>query len=107
MPAGGVVRMKFLPYAAIAALCLTIGLLRAQTSVPVIMQAATPAPAAAHASNANNAADAAQEAADLLEVVREMQETNAATIKKQQAALAALEELQKAADELKIFSKRG
>src|SRR5262245_39554760 len=73
MPVGGGVRMKVLPYPAIAALCLTIGLLRAQTSVPVIMQAATPAPAMARATNT---ADADQEAANMLQVVREMQETN-------------------------------
>jgi hypothetical protein len=36
-----------------------------------------------------------------------MKATNAATIKKQQATLEMLDELQKAADELKIFSKRG
>jgi hypothetical protein len=36
-----------------------------------------------------------------------MQATNAATIKKQEAALATLDELQKAAEEIKIFSKRG
>ena len=36
-----------------------------------------------------------------------MQATNAATIEKQEAALAALDELEKAANELKIFSKRG
>ena len=36
-----------------------------------------------------------------------MQATNAATIKKQEAALAVLDELEQAANELKIFSKRG
>ena len=36
-----------------------------------------------------------------------MQAVNDATIKKQEAALATLDELQKAAEEIKIFSKRG
>jgi hypothetical protein len=36
-----------------------------------------------------------------------MRETNNLTLKKQEAALLTLDELQKAAEELKIFSKRG
>jgi len=36
-----------------------------------------------------------------------METTNAETLKKQEAALATIDELQKAAEELKIFSKRG
>ena len=42
-----------------------------------------------------------------LQLLQEMQVTNDATIKKQEAALATLDELQKAAPEIKIFSKRG
>ena len=42
-----------------------------------------------------------------LQLLQDMQATNAATIKKQEAALAALDELEQAANELKIFSKRG
>jgi hypothetical protein len=36
-----------------------------------------------------------------------MQAANTDVLKKQEAALATLDELQKAAEELKIFSKRG
>jgi hypothetical protein len=36
-----------------------------------------------------------------------MEAANADVLKKQQATLATLDELQKAAEELKIFSKRG
>ena len=43
----------------------------------------------------------------MLQSLQAMQILDEATIKKQEAALATLEELQKAAEELKIFSKRG
>jgi hypothetical protein len=74
-----------------------------QTSVPVILQAATPGPAVV----AKPAAASETDLKATLQLLLDMEATNAATIKKQEAALAALDELQKAADELKIFSKRG
>jgi hypothetical protein len=76
---------------------------RGQTSVPIVLQAASPAPAVV----AKSAAAPEIDLKATLQVLQDMQATNAATIKKQEAALAALDELQKAADELKIFSKRG
>ena len=76
---------------------------RGQTSVPVILQAATPGPAVV----AKPAAASEMDLKASLQLLLDMEATNAATIKKQEAALAALDELQKAADELKIFSKRG
>lgn len=42
-----------------------------------------------------------------LNSVQELKDANDEILKKQQATLAALDELQKAADQLKIFSKRG
>jgi hypothetical protein len=39
--------------------------------------------------------------------LRELKVANEQILKKQQATLAALDELQKAADQIKIFSKRG
>ena len=76
---------------------------RGQTSVPVILQAATPGPAVV----AKPVAASETDLKASLQLLLDMEATNAATIKKQEAALAALDELQKAADELKIFSKRG
>ncbi len=75
-----------------------------QTPAPIIIQAATPAPAAVARS-----VTAVQETntGSTLQLLQEMLATNDATIKKQEAALATLDELQKAAEELKIFSKRG
>ena len=76
---------------------------RGQTSVPVVLQAATP-------SSTGGAKPAAASEGDLtatLQLLQDMEATNAATIKKQEAALALLDELEQAANELKIFSKRG
>lgn len=75
-----------------------------QTPAPIIIQAATPTPAAAARPVATVPDTSTQSALRLLE---EMKATNAATISKQEAALATLDELQKAAEEIKIFSKRG
>lgn len=75
-----------------------------QTPAPVILQAVTPGSAVA----AQPAAAAPEsETKTTLQLLQEMQTTNAATIRKQEAALATLDELQKAAEEIKIFSKRG
>jgi hypothetical protein len=77
---------------------------RGQTPAPVIIQAATPLPAVVAKSAT---AAPATNTKTILQLLQEMQATNAATIKKQEAALATLDELQKAAEEIKIFSKRG
>jgi hypothetical protein len=98
--------MKTLVFAALGFVCLTIGWVRAQTPAPVIIHAATPAPAAAPAPLAKTAGAAADLSA-MVQLLQEMQATNAATIKKQEATLTALDELQKAAEDLKIYSKRG
>jgi hypothetical protein len=85
---------------------LTMGAIDAQSPSPdIVIQAATPGPAKAKTSGASGPATGDLKA--MLEVVQQMKSTNAATIKKQQATLEMLDELQKAADELKIFSKRG
>ena len=76
---------------------------RGQTSVPIILQAAAPTPAVV----AKSAAAPDSDLKATLQLLQDMQATNAATIKKQEAALAALDELEQAANELKIFSKRG
>lgn len=75
-----------------------------QMAAPVIIQAATPVPVAAVKPGTPALETSAKSTVQLLQ---EMEATNAATIKKQEAALATLDELQKAAEELKIFSKRG
>ena len=76
---------------------------RGQTSVPIILQSASAAPAVV----AKSAASTEGDLKATLQLLQDMQATNAATIKKQEAALAVLDELEQAANELKIFSKRG
>lgn len=75
-----------------------------QTPAPIVIQAATPVPAVAPRPATAAPAATTETTTQLLQ---EMQAANAATIKKQEAALATLDELQKAAEEIKIFSKRG
>ena len=104
MPAGGAARMKTLLVTALAIVCLMIGWVRAQNSAPVVVQAATPPPAAAPVTGT---AGVATDSKTILQLLQQMQATNAATIKKQEATLTALDDLTKAADDLKIFSKRG
>jgi hypothetical protein len=53
------------------------------------------------------AASGANDLKTMLQDLQAMQTQNEATIKKQEAALATLDELQKAVEELKVFSKRG
>lgn len=79
---------------------------RAQSPAPVVMQAATPSPAGTPAGPAAPAG-AQPDFKTMLQLLQQMQATNIDTIKKQEAALATLDALQKAAEEIKIFSKRG
>jgi len=96
--------MKALLITGLAIVCLTIGWVRAQNPAPVVVQAATPAAAAAPVAST---ARVATDSKTVLQLLQQMQATNAATIKKQEATLTALDELQKAAEDLKIYSKRG
>ncbi|MBA3960946.1 MAG: hypothetical protein H0X40_03470 [Chthoniobacterales bacterium] len=74
-----------------------------QAGAPVILQASTPTPAAPPSARATPAAASS----DALSLLQEMKASNAATIEKQEAALQTLDALQKAAEEMKIYSKRG
>ncbi len=90
--------------AALAAGVLALGTVDAQS--PVVVQAAD-APPTNSATPAPVVSTVASDSKTVLQSLQEMQTINAATIIKQEAALATLDELQKAAEELKIFSKRG
>jgi cell shape-determining protein MreC len=82
---------------------LSIFAAQAQSPKPIVVQAAsamTPVPAAAVAPD---------NSASLQEALRSLQETRAANaeiLRKQQAALDQLDELQKAAAQIKIFAHR-
>ena len=89
---------------------LAVGLLmalsaaRAQTAAPVVVQSA--APAAAPVAQAPAPAAAADGAA-ALQLLNALKAANAETLKKQEATLLQLDELQKAAEQIKIYTKRG
>jgi hypothetical protein len=79
--------------------------LRAQSPAPIIVQAATATPAAktipipiAKDSETNQVA---------VRMLQQMKDANEDLLKRQEATLQRLDELQKAAEQLKIFSKRG
>ena len=96
-------RLYLIAFFAVIFSALSLLSSRGQTSVPTILQAAAPTPAVVAKSPAAPEIDLKT----ALQLLQDMQATNAATIKKQEAALAALDELEQAANELKIFSKRG
>ena len=77
-----------------------------QPASPLILQAAAPSPAAP-AAPASASATPSPASADALSLLQEMKASNAAIIEKQEAALETLDALQKAAEEIKIYSKRG
>ena len=79
---------------------------KAQSPAPIVVQAAS--------SNAASAATASPPAAQdsealqaALKSLQEIKTANEETLKKQEATLQQLDELQKAADQVKIFGKRG
>lgn len=83
--------------------CTVIGI--AQTSEPTPLGIPTqPAPAPADA--AKEQAEQAELAADIKEL-QELKAQNNEILKDQQAALDVLEQLEKDADQLRIYSKRG
>jgi predicted component of type VI protein secretion system len=97
-------RRTFFVFSALVCSALFLAASHAQTPAPIIIQAATPAPAVANRSLTSVEEKSTQ---STLQLLQEMKTTNAATISKQEAALATLDDLQKAAEEIKIFSKRG
>lgn len=94
---------KFLLLSALVLAVLAIHLLQAQTPAPVILQA-TNSNAAAHPTPA--ARPSAAVADDTMQQLQAIEATNAETLKKQATTLQALDDLQKAASQIKIYSKR-
>ncbi len=78
---------------------------KAQSPAPIIVQAASAVPAASKASAPTGvAASSFPEAIKMLEQIKA---ANDEVLAKQKAALERLDELQEAADQLRIFAKRG
>src|SRR4051794_37907472 len=93
----------------------------AQTPAPVVVQA-VPAPAAqppppvaarafppppAHPASANPPTDTASAGNAALKTLQELKAVNADILTKQAAILQQLDEIQKSAEQIKIYSKRG
>jgi hypothetical protein len=96
-------KFKFTFLLLIVPLALALNASRAQNPI-VVVQAASPAPVVATSVTTSPAApDAAPAMIKLLEA---MKATNAETLKKQEAVLQQLDELAKAAEQMKAFSKR-
>ena len=88
----------------LAGVTLAFSALQAQTS-PVVVQAA--GPAATQAQPAAQAAPAnAAAAQSTLKLLQDIKAANDETLKKQQAVLQQLDEIQKAADQIRIYTKR-
>ncbi len=84
---------------------LIVGIARSQSPTPIIVQAASAAPKpAAVAAPATVDVHSADDAIKLLEQIKA---ANNEVLAKQKAALERLDELQQAAEQLKIFAKRG
>jgi biopolymer transport protein ExbD len=75
--------------------------LPAQSPIPVIVPAATPA-AITSQQSANSAS-----LQETLKILQEMKAANEETLRKQAATLEQLDVLEKEAEQLKIYSKRG
>jgi hypothetical protein len=76
-----------------------------QSPMPVIVQAATPAvKSAAAPAAASEKSDSFQSALKMLQAIKA---ANEETLRKQAATLEQLEALEKEADQIKVFSKRG
>jgi hypothetical protein len=80
------------------------GLLLAQSPKPVIVEAATPAAAPARAPVAPQSTIELQAA---LKELQEIKAANAETLRKQAATLEQLDELEKMAEQIRIYARRG
>jgi hypothetical protein len=85
-------------------LALAISAAKAQSPAPIIVQPASAIPATSRSSAALTAVSSVPDAIKLLEQIKA---SNDEVLAKQKAALERLEELQQAADQLRIFAKRG
>ena len=76
----------------------------AQSPTPVVIPAMTPATTAKSPATPDNAAGSTQAALNALQA---MKAANDEILKKQAATLQKLDEIEKAANEIRIYSKRG
>jgi hypothetical protein len=87
------------------AVLLAVGGVSAQSPTPIVVQAAS-ATAATSTTSAPAAADV-HSIPDAIKLLEQIKAANDEVLAKQKAALERLDELQDAADQLRIFVKRG
>ena len=85
-------------------LAIAFSAAKAQSPAPIIVQPASAIPARSTSSAPVSAVSSVPDAIKLLEQIKA---DNDEVLAKQKAALERLEELQQAADQLRIFAKRG
>jgi hypothetical protein len=93
--------MRAITFSILASFVLA-GMLPAQS--PMIVQAATQAVTSSQAPATAENSDSIQAA---LKMLQEMKAANEETLRKQAATLEQLDELEKAADQIRVYSKRG
>lgn len=95
--------MKRLHYLSLVSLALGASLVSAQSPMPIVVPAAT---AVNVIPKATAVVPNDTTSAELLKTLQEMKAANDETLQKQAATLSQLEEIEKNADQLRIFSKR-
>ena len=94
--------MRFLIISFIAAISLA-SIANAQSPAPVVVQAMTPPATAKNPATADKAASSTQ---STLKVLQAMKAANEEILKQQAATLLKLDEIEKAAQEIRIYTKR-
>jgi mRNA-degrading endonuclease toxin of MazEF toxin-antitoxin module len=87
-------------------LALALSAANAQSPTPIVVQAATAKPVTS-ASSIPVATTDTRSIQDAIALLEKIKAANDEVLAKQKAALERLDELQEAADQLRIFSKRG
>ena len=102
-------RLLFLSLTATCSLLAIIPFVKGQ-SQPIVVQAATSGSTASTTTTTAQSATIAQNAAAIqvaIQTLERIKSANDDVLKRQEATLRQLDEMQQAAEELKIFSKRG
>lgn len=87
----------------VLAACALAGMLPAQSPMPVIVPATAPAVTSSQAPAATEKSGSVPAA---LKMLQEMKAANEETLRKQTATLQQLDELEKAAEQIKVYTKR-
>lgn len=98
--------MKRVKFYFFFSLLLSVGMINAQSPAPVIVQPANVPAAAATAKTAAIVSDA-QSIPAAMKLLEQIKAANNEVLAKQKAALEKLDQLEEAADQLRIFAKRG